>query len=141
MPLVFADTSFWIARNFPDDQWHEATVRAEQRLASPLYLLTTQEVLSEFLASVAGNEIRRNLGVRVIDGIQSQPRTEVIPQSIDSFTKGLELYRARMDKRYSLVNCISMNTMTERGLTLVFTSDRRFEQENSRYVALMRQQP
>ena len=138
MPQVFVDTSFWIARNFPDDQWHEAAVRAEGRLTNPLDLLTTQEVLSEFLASVAGNQFSRNLGIRVIDGIRSNPGIEVVPQDNDSFSKGLELYRARMDKRYSLVDCISMNTMAERRLTLVLTSDRHFEQENSRYVALMR---
>lgn len=138
MPRVFADTSYWIARHFPDDQWHQAALAAERRLGRALYLLTAQEVLTEFLASVAGNEHRRNLGVRVIDRIQSSSQIEVIPQRTETFAKGLELYRSRMDKGYSLVDCISMNITAERRLTLVLTSDRHFEQENSHYVALMR---
>ena len=139
MPRVFADTSYWIARHFPDDQWHQAALAAERRFARSLYLLTTQEVLTEFLASVAGNEHRRNFGVRVIDGIQSNSQVEVVPQSAETFARGLELYRSRMDKGYSLVDCVSMNIMVEHRLTLVLTSDRHFKQENSRYVALMRQ--
>lgn len=50
MPLVFADTSYWQGRYFPQDQWHEIAIAAERRLGRPLYLLTTQEVLTEFLA-------------------------------------------------------------------------------------------
>ena len=138
MPQVFADTSFWIARHFPDDQWHEAAIRAVIRLGSPLNLLTTQEVLTEFLASTAENEYRRNLGVRAINTIQSNPLIEVVPQSNESFTKGFQLYRNRMDKGYSLVDCISMTTMDDYGLTQALTSDYHFEQEG-RYTALMRQ--
>ena len=126
MPRVFADTSYWIARHFPDDQWHPAALAAERRLGWQLYLITTQEVLTEFLASVAGNIHRRNLGVRLIDGIQGHSQIEVIPQSAETFAKGLELYRSRLDKGYSLVDCISMNVMAERRLTLVLTSDRHF---------------
>ena len=137
MPRVFADTSYWIARHFPDDQWHQAALAAERRLGRSLYLLTTQEVLTEFLASVAGNEHRRNLGVRVIDGIQGHSEIEVIPQSTETFAKGLELYRSRMDKGYSLVDCVSMNVMAERHLTLALTNDHHFEQEG-RFIALMR---
>ena len=136
MPRVFADTSYWIARHFPDDQWHTAALAAERRLGRPLYLITTQEVLTEFLASMAGNIHRRNLGVRLIDGVQGHPQIEVIPQSDESFAKGFDLYRSRLDKGYSLVDCVSMTTMDEFGISLILTSDHHFEQEG-RFVALM----
>ena len=83
MPVAFADTSFWLARNFPEDQWHQAAIGAERTLSIPLFLITTEEVLTEFLASVAGNELTRHLGVRVVDGLQANPRIEVIPQSAE----------------------------------------------------------
>ena len=139
MPLAFPDTSLWLGRHFRQDQWHRAALAAERRLGHPLYLVTTQEVITEFLDSVSGNEYMRQVGVQVVEVIQRSTAITVIPQSAESFSKGLELYRNRMDKGYSLVDCISMNTMAERSLTLVLTSDRHFEQENSRYVALMRQ--
>lgn len=137
-PEVFADTSFWLARYFRRDQWHEAAVRAEFRLGRPVYLLTTQEVLTEFLASVAGNTYMRAEGVRAVEEIQKNPLITITPQNNDSFSKGFHLYRNRMDKGYSLVDCISMNTMDEYRITRILTNDRHFEQEG-RYEALMRQ--
>ena len=56
----------------------------------------------------------------------------VIPQSRKSFRASLDLYRARPDKRYSLVDCISMQTTHEEGLAEVLTNDRHFEQEGFR---------
>ena len=137
MPQAFADTSFWQGRYFRDDQWHQAALAAERRLGRPLYLFTTQEVLTEFLDSVSGNEYTRQVGVRVVEDIYRDPDITIFPQSSESFDKGFELYRNRMDKGYSLVDCISMNTMEEFGITQVLTSDHHFEQEG-RFVALMR---
>jgi predicted nucleic acid-binding protein len=56
----------------------------------------------------------------------------VIPQSRESFLAGLQLYRARPDKGYSLVDCISMQAMRKEGLSEVLTNDRHFEQEGFR---------
>ncbi len=56
----------------------------------------------------------------------------VIPQSRMSFLEGLVLYNARPDKRYSLTDCISMQTMRREDLRGVLTNDRHFEQEGFR---------
>ena len=72
-----------------------------------------------------------------MEEIQNSPNIIIVPQSTESFAKGLELYRNRLDKGYSLVDCISMNTMDEHVITQVLTSDHHFEQEG-RFVALMR---
>ena len=53
-------------------------------------------------------------------------------QSRGSFLAGLQLYRARPDKGFSLVDCISMQAMRKEGLTEVLTNDRHFEQEGFR---------
>lgn len=60
------------------------------------------------------------------------PRVKVIPQSRESFMAGLELYRARPDKGYSLIDCISMQTMRNEGITEALTNDRHCEQEGFR---------
>jgi predicted nucleic acid-binding protein len=54
---------------------------------------------------------------------------EVLPQTRQSLLRGLELYKARSDKSYSLTDCISMVTMRERNITDVLTHDRHFAQE------------
>lgn len=115
MPLVFADTSYWQGRYFPQDQWHEAAIAAERRLGRPLYLLTTQEVLTEFLAWASRGERTRRVAVETVEEIQNNPNITIIPQSAETFAKGFELYRNRMDKGYSLVDCISMNTDEHHG--------------------------
>ena len=138
MPQVFADTSYWIARYFPGDQWHRAAMAAERLLGHPLQILTTQEVLTEFLDSVSGNPEMRREGVKAINAILNDSEITVTPQTPQSFARGFQRYQNRMDKGYSLVDCISMNTMDDYGLTQILTSDHHFNQEGQ-YTALMRQ--
>jgi len=45
------------------------------------------------------------------------------------FLKALELYESRLDKGYSLTDCISMNVCRELGIKEILTHDRHFEQE------------
>jgi predicted nucleic acid-binding protein len=67
-----------------------------------------------------------------VEAILHDPTVRVLPQRHESFVAGFELYRARPDKGYSLVDCISMQTMRREGLTEVLTNDRHFEQEGFR---------
>ena len=61
--------------------------------------------------------------------ILTDPRIDVVPQSRDTFLRGLELYRSRPDKSYILTDCVSMQTMKSRRIQKVLTQDRHFEQE------------
>jgi predicted nucleic acid-binding protein len=65
-------------------------------------------------------------------GILSSPGVRVIPQTRSSLLSGMALYGARPDKRYSLTDCISMQTMRREGLIEALTNDRHFEQEGFR---------
>jgi predicted nucleic acid-binding protein len=67
-----------------------------------------------------------------VQAILSDPSVRIVPQSHDSFLKGLDLYSNCPDKRYSLTDCISMQTMRYEALTEVLTNDRHFEQEGFR---------
>ena len=124
MRTVFADTFYWIALTLPGDS---AFARAHQITDD---ILTTEEVLTEYLTffSAAPEYLRREVAANV-EAILSDSGVRVIPQSHESFMAGFELYRARPDKGYSLVDCISMQTMRHEGLTEALTNDRHFEQE------------
>ena len=52
-----------------------------------------------------------------------------IPSGRDLFLNALSLYESRLDKEYSLVDCMSMSLMRERGITHVLTNDHHFRQE------------
>jgi hypothetical protein len=57
MKAVFADALYWIARVKPNDPWQDAARRARDALGN-VVLVTTDEVLTEFLAALRG--VHRN---------------------------------------------------------------------------------
>jgi len=57
---------------------------------------------------------------------------KIVPQTAVSFLAGFVLYSARLDKGYSLTDCISMHTMRSEGIADVLTNDVHFEQEGFR---------
>jgi predicted nucleic acid-binding protein len=86
-------------------------------------LVTTDEILTEFLDGLA-------------DRRPALENSEVTPQrqTHESFLAALELYRHRPDKGYSLVDCVSMNSMRRWGLTEILTNDRHFTQKGFRIL-------
>lgn len=108
-----------------------------ERADSPI--VTTDEVLAECLTffATAPEQVRRKAVINA-RRILADPDVRVVPQSRESFLSGMDLYEARPDKGYSLVDCISMQTMRKERLTDVLTNDRHFEQEGFR--ALFRDQ-
>ncbi len=94
MKTVFVDTVYWIAILLPRDQWNEPAKRAREQLGH-VWLVTTDEVLTEFLAALSkcGPELRHR-AVKTVRAILSNPNIKVIPQSRDSFLKGLTRYEA-----------------------------------------------
>ncbi len=97
---------------------------------SDISLVTTEEVLSEFLTAVCahGDHIR-SLACRGVRKILDDRRIEVVVQSHESFLAGLALYERRPDKQYSLTDCISMNVMRQKRIREVLTHNRHFAQE------------
>lgn len=129
MKAVFADTLYWYGLANPRDQWHRPAVQARVQLGDIL-LVTTEEVLTEFLAAMSGGgEFLRRTGVEMVQTIFADRTTQVVPQTHFSFLRGLELYAKRLDKTYSLTDCISMNTMREGGIADILTNDHHFTQE------------
>jgi len=53
----------------------------------------------------------------------------VLESNRDLFDRALVLYESRADKEYSLVDCMSMVVMRDRGITHVLTNDHHFSQE------------
>jgi uncharacterized protein len=129
MNLVFADTQFFVGILNPRDQWHKQADEADAALTDPHYL-TTESVLTEVMAYFCdyGPESRLRAAV-AIELILADPNTEVISISHEIFIQGVDLYKNRPDKSYSLTDCISMNICRERGITDVLSNDRHFSQE------------
>jgi predicted nucleic acid-binding protein len=107
--LIFADTLYWIAIFLPNDPWSDTAKSVE---IANTRLVTSEEVLSEFLTGVAGfGDRTRRLACELVRTILDSDEIRVIPQSHESFQGGLALYERRPDKKYSLADCITMNVM------------------------------
>jgi predicted nucleic acid-binding protein len=136
MKTVFADTSYWIALLNPNDNLHPRAKEIGPKL-QPFHIVTTDEILVEFLAffSKFGEEMRK-AAVRLVRRILQNPNATVLPQTRESFLRGLQLYESRPDKGYSLTDCVSMETMRGHKLQEVLTNDHHFEQEG--FVILLK---
>ncbi|HTX38258.1 MAG TPA: hypothetical protein VME43_24690 [Bryobacteraceae bacterium] len=132
MTAVFAGTFYWIALADFSDSAHPRALALTAELATSR-IVTTDEVLTEYLNffSTAPEDFRREAAGSVEDLLTSSV-VRVIPQSRGSFRAGLQLYRSRPDKRYSLTDCISMEVMRREWLTEALTNDKHFEQESFR---------
>lgn len=133
----FADTQWWVALAVLQDPW-ALPVRRIRRTLTDVILVTTDEVLVEFIGFVSGHgaHVRINSS-RIVRETLDDPKVRVILQTRDTLLEGLDLFEARPDKGYSLVDCISMVTMRRLGMTEVLTADRHFEQEG--FVAVLRE--
>ena len=93
-------------------------------------MVTTEEVLTETINFFASFPSPMKKAVfQLLTQVVTDSHINVIPQSHESFTAGLELFSQRFDKGYSLTDCISMVTMNQLNITGVLTHDKHFQQE------------
>ncbi|MEX0783872.1 MAG: PIN domain-containing protein [Dehalococcoidia bacterium] len=129
MSIAFADAHYWIAMLNPRDPRRPAIETFEARVDHP-ELVTTEEVLVEVLAFYSGRGARfRIVAAELVRDLLADSSVQVIHQSHESFLRGLDLYERRGDKRYSLVDCVSMAVMREHGIIDVLSGDQHFRQE------------
>jgi predicted nucleic acid-binding protein len=130
MKKVFADSSYWIAVVRPKDQWSGAADQARKNLGSDAILVTTDEVLIEFLTALSrGGPSLRRTAAKMVRAILGNANVRVVQQTREGFLKGVTRYESREDKEYSLTDCISMNVMESHTMKEVLTNDHHFEQE------------
>lgn len=134
MKVVFVDTGFWIARFKPNDSLRERA-EAVTRTLGPTRLLTTEMVLSEFLAALAAVPLRV-YAVDVVRKINANPNVEVVAQTSIQFREAFDVYEGNADKNWSLTDCASFNLMNERGVNEALAHDHHFEQAG--FIALLR---
>lgn len=129
MKTLFADTFYWAALINPRDSWHDLVRQTSQSLAQDK-LVTTEEVLTELLNFFSSYQAVTRQGiVSFVISIINDLKIEVVRCSHKSFRAGLALYAQRLDKEYSLTDCISMQTMRQQEITEILTHDKHFTQE------------
>jgi predicted nucleic acid-binding protein len=136
---LFVDTSFHVAVFNDADDLHVRAVHLsdELTLESATRFVTTEAVLVEFLTFVRRAGPQARLGAAdYVEALRLKPGVTIVSDTREVFDAGLDLYRQRPDKTYSMTDCMSMVVCRERGITGVLTYDRDFEQEG--FVAMLR---
>jgi len=77
---------------------------------------------------------QRKLAIELIDGLRTDPGIEVVENDADLFSRGWELYRRRLDKAWSLTDCISFVVMREWKIVEALTHDHHFKQAGFRIL-------
>ena len=98
-------------------------------------LVTTAWVLTEF-GDAMSDPLNREQFMTVLDDLRSDPQVKVIPANATVFDAGIELFRSRKDKKWSLTDCISFVVMQQEGITEALTGDKHFKQAG--FVALLK---
>ena len=133
MTPVFADTFYYLALMNPDDRAHARAIEFSDTLIEPV--VTTTWVLTEVADALRAPSQRKGFR-RLLDHIQADSTTVIVPPSQELFERGVEFYGQRPDKEWSLTDCVSFVVMAEEGITDALTGDHHFEQAG--FVALLR---
>jgi hypothetical protein len=97
--------------------------------------VTTSFVLIEVGDGLAGGRRRTKL-VDLIDEIRSDPANTIVPASEGLLEQGLDLYRKRDDKTWSITDCISFVVMKKMGIAEALTGDKHFVQAGFKALLL-----
>lgn len=136
MRLVFADTGYWVALLNPRDELHNKATELSKSL-NPVHIVTSKMVLTEVLNdfSKRGDYLRK-VATELIDRINKNSNITVISQTSQQFQQGLELYKNRLDKNWSLTDCVFFKIMEQMGIYEALAYDKHFEQAG--FKALLR---
>lgn len=125
MSGIFLDSGYLIALVNKKDDLHRVAKTASKKFHGLFF--TTQLILVE-LANSLSLPAYRTLAVEIIEKIQVDPLTTVVPFSSDKFKKAFLLYKMRFDKSWGMVDCFSFITMDEFGVKQALTFDEHFKQ-------------
>jgi predicted nucleic acid-binding protein len=133
MRLAFADSAFYLAAANPHDELHDAATTLARDFRS-------RRVTTDFVLVEVGNFLARSddrpVFLELMDRLRASPNTEIVPADRALLDAGLELYRRRLDKDWSLTDCMSFAVMEQRGIREALTGDHHFEQAG--FVALLK---
>jgi uncharacterized protein len=133
MTTLFADTFYFIALLSPSDDAHAKAIAFTRQFAGRL--LTTAWVLTEMADGLVDTSAREKF-VQFYDRLRARGDVTIVPCGDVLFGLGVELFRRRPDKEWSLTGCISFTVMQQQSVSEALTADHHFEQAG--FTALLK---
>ncbi len=125
MSDCFADTYFFLALLFENDEAHAEAQARVANLSGRLY--TSVWVLTE-VADALAMPGRRQQFLPFLQFLRASPLVTIVPTEQTLFDRAVELYDQRPDKAWSLTDCTSFTIMNDHDLRDALTGDHHFEQ-------------
>ena len=136
MNEIFGDTSYFVALQLSRDPLHGIALQVASELPSGTRIITSDLVLSEFLAHFSkGDSFTRLQAVKRRE-LHDDPNVNVVLALPELLEKSARLYEQASDKHWSFTDCSSFVIMRERKIRNALTFDHHFEQAG--FHALMR---
>jgi predicted nucleic acid-binding protein len=129
----FLDTAFVQALLDKNDQHYAWALRALPIVQNAGQIWITEAVFNEIGAALSG--VNRIGAARFIRTCYVTDNITIVPSDRPLFLRGLSLYEARPDKRWSLVDCQSFVVMQDNDIEVAITTDHHFEQAGFRLWA------
>jgi predicted nucleic acid-binding protein len=130
--VVFLDTNGWLALLNATDQLHKRADAVWHDLGRRGYsIVSTDWVIAETGNGLARTRARDRFS-RVAEGLMKDPRCRIVFITAALLRRALDLYLARGDKQWGLVDCSSFIVMTDEGIVEALTNDRHFDQAGFR---------
>ncbi len=132
MTPLFLDTSYLIAVESTDDQYHKAaSAHWRSLLKSPRRLVTSSYVLVE-VVTLLNNRRSHSKAVELGNNLLSSRLFNVVHVNEELFYEAWRYFQKYKDKRYSLTDCVSFVLMDKLGIEEALTCDKHFAQAGFR---------
>jgi hypothetical protein len=129
---VFLDTNGWLALLNASDQLHQRADSVWRDLGRRGYSI----VLTDWIIAETGNGLARTRArdrfFQIAEGVLKDPRCRVVFITAAMLHRALDLYLARTDKQWGLVDCASFLVMTDEKIVEALTNDHHFTQAGFR---------
>ncbi|MBE9233191.1 PIN domain-containing protein [Cuspidothrix issatschenkoi LEGE 03284] len=128
MTTIFLDTSFIIALELVDEQYHQIAINYWQGLiqSSPQFVISSY-VFDE-IVTFLNSRNRHDKAVEVGNRLINSSIIDIVQVDECLFFEGWEHFKQHNDKSYSLTDCISFLVMNRLNIQLVLTFDKHFSQ-------------
>jgi uncharacterized protein len=134
---IFIDTSYAIALYSKRDHYHNKALELGRKYGIGEFRFVTSFAILLEIGNGLSKSYEKPRSVQLLNFLQKDPAIEIEEVTKNIYQQSFELFSSRMDQDWGLVDCTSFLIMKKRGINLVLTADKHFEQAGFR--ALMRE--
>ena len=126
LPAVFLDTSYLLALVNAHDANHTRALQSAGSLATSRQKSVTTEAVVFELCNGLSRKFWRASAVQIVRALRENSDVIIVPTSPTLLNRSFELFADRLDKEWSLTDCLSFIVMQDQRLRQVLTTDHHF---------------